>query len=155
MRKSVILGLSVIITFAIQLTLVNHIAIGGVKPDLLLILIVGIGFFSKKTFPWYLPASFSIGLIQDIFSFSPLGLNAVSKITVAYLIALFKRNVEVNNLIVQIASILIFTIIDISVFCLIGVIPFQMEINVGGIYLIEPLYNAVLAPLFFWGLGKI
>jgi rod shape-determining protein MreD len=81
LRHALVL-LSVLI---LQATLVNRISIAGVRPDLLVAFVV---YFAWMRGPVSgVAAGFSVGLLQDLDAPGPLGLNALAKTVVGFLVA--------------------------------------------------------------------
>jgi rod shape-determining protein MreD len=73
------------VVLALQGTVVHRIAIAGVRPDLLVAFVV---YFSwmRGPVPGVL-AGFGVGLIQDLDAPGPLGLNALAKTVVGFIVA--------------------------------------------------------------------
>jgi rod shape-determining protein MreD len=70
---------------AIQATLFTKWAVAGVQPDLLVAFVVYFGWM-RGPIPGTL-CGFTVGLIQDLDAPGPLGLNALSKTVVGFLVA--------------------------------------------------------------------
>jgi rod shape-determining protein MreD len=69
----------------LQATLANRIAIAGVRPDLLVAFVV---YFAWMRGPVSgVACAFTVGLLQDLDAPGPLGLNALAKTVVAFLVA--------------------------------------------------------------------
>lgn len=143
-------GLLIIMTLVLQATLVPLIAIKGIRPDLLLLIVVfsalllgkdqgvGMGFFA--------------GLLQDLASGNIFGLNILSKIATGYFAGSMERKVFKEKALLPVLAIILATIFNSSLKLLILFILgyhlnfFKELINV--FYLLT--YNVVLAiPLHF------
>lgn len=80
----------------LQSTLANRIAISGVRPDLLVAFVV---YFAWMRGPVTgVACGFTVGLLQDLDAPGPLGLNALSKTVVAFLVAKAGFRVHRSNL---------------------------------------------------------
>ncbi len=96
------------LTLIVQTTLVPFIAINGIRPDLLLIVVVstalllgkekgvGMGFFS--------------GLLQDLASGNIFGLNALSKLATGYLFGLAEQKVFKEHILLPILAMALATV---------------------------------------------
>lgn len=126
----------------------------GVKPDILFILVVYLGFtfgsFKGQT------VGFIGGLLQDSISHSPLGLLALPKTAIGLLAGLFGRNMFKSSfisvsLLVLVASLVkgILTFLLTAIFC-------NASLSVvTSIILPETIYNTLLAFPLFWLFDKI
>ncbi|HZE19583.1 MAG TPA: rod shape-determining protein MreD [Candidatus Angelobacter sp.] len=85
-----------IIVLILQGTIVNRIAIAGVRPDLLVAFVV---YFAWMRGPVPgVACAFTVGLLQDLDAPGPLGLNALAKTIVAFLVAKAGFRVHRSNL---------------------------------------------------------
>jgi rod shape-determining protein MreD len=74
-----------LVVLILQSTIANRIAIAGVRPDLLVAFVV---YFAWMRGPVPgVACGFSVGLLQDLDAPGPLGLNALAKTIVAFLVA--------------------------------------------------------------------
>lgn len=108
--RILILALLSLLGLILQTTIFAHLRFFGVIPDLVLILTVCfsllrgakegaiVGFFS--------------GLLEDMFTGQALGINAASKMVIAYLIGLTEEKVYKENPWVAVAALLIATILN-------------------------------------------
>ncbi len=78
-------GLVLLVVLVLQATIVNRIAISGVRPDLLVAFIVYFGWM-RGPIPGVM-GGFTVGLLQDLDAPGPLGLNALAKTVVGFLVA--------------------------------------------------------------------
>jgi hypothetical protein len=81
LRDALVLGA----VLALQATLAQRIAIAGVKPDLLVAFVVYFGWM-RGPVPGVI-GGFTVGLIQDLDAPGPLGLNALAKTVVGFVVA--------------------------------------------------------------------
>ncbi len=75
--KYVLYGLLLLGLVPVQTTILDHVGIGGLRPDLVLVAAVLIG-FTMGPFEGLL-MGLALGFVQDFFSASQLGLNLVTK----------------------------------------------------------------------------
>jgi len=78
-------ALILLVALALQATLAQRIAIGGIRPDLLVAFVVYVGWMRGPIAGTV--AGFCIGLYQDLDAAGPLGLNAFAKSVTGFLVA--------------------------------------------------------------------
>jgi len=93
--------MALIVVLVLQSTLLYRMEIGGVRPDLLVAFVVYFGWM-RGPVPGTL-AGFGIGLIQDLDASGPLGLNALAKTVVGFLVAKAGFRVHRSNVGVRFA----------------------------------------------------
>jgi len=76
----------------LQSAVVPRLAIGGIKPDLFLVLLFGLGLSTGPELAT--AAGFLIGLYQDSLSGAPLGLNAFTLSLIGFLVSRMSRHVK-------------------------------------------------------------
>lgn len=84
----------------LQTTLFHYLKIGGVKPDLLLIIIVLSAVLKGKTSGAEL--GFAYGLLEDLFVGKYIGLQALTKMITGYCIGLLERKIFPDNVLVPV-----------------------------------------------------
>lgn len=140
----------------LQSTLLNKLALVGVKPDLILLVVVFLGLFKGPTAGAIV--GFSAGLIYDLTSSSLFGMNALSLTLVGFLVGLTRTRVYGENIVVQVALVFTATLVSNILFFLLSAI-FELSSPVGHglgrIILPAVLYNICLTPPIFWGLRKL
>ena len=83
MKSKIVMFFTVIFTFLIQCTLINHIEMGSVKPNLLLILVISMGLMrGRKSGLW---TGFFCGLLIDLFFSSVYGFYALIYMYIGFL----------------------------------------------------------------------
>lgn len=80
----------------LQASIAPHLAIGGIQPDLFLILLLGLGLSAGSEIT--VSAGLLIGLYQDALSGAPLGLNAFSLSLIGFLVSRLSRQVKTTQL---------------------------------------------------------
>jgi rod shape-determining protein MreD len=91
-----VLLLALLAVCLVQSTVAPRLAIGGVQPDLFLILAFGLSLSVGPELAT--AAAFFIGLYQDSLSGAPLGLNAFTLSLIAFLISRLSRQVKTAEL---------------------------------------------------------
>ena len=80
----------------LQPTIVPRLAIGGIQPDLFLVLVFGLSLSAGAELAT--GAGFLIGLYQDTLSGAPLGLNAFTLSLVGFLVSRLSRQLRMAQL---------------------------------------------------------
>lgn len=80
----------------LQAAVIPRIAIGGIQPDLFLILLVGLGLSMEPELA--AAAGFLVGLYQDALSGAPLGLNAFTLSLIGFLVSRLSQQVKTTEL---------------------------------------------------------
>jgi rod shape-determining protein MreD len=78
-------GVILVLVLVLQSTILHRIEIAGVRPDLLVAFVVYFGWMRGPIAGTL--GGFGIGLVQDLDAAGPLGLNALSKTVVGFLVA--------------------------------------------------------------------
>src|SRR5262249_17545261 len=90
-----------IVVLALQSTVLYRMEIGGIRPDLLVAFVVYFGWM-RGPIPGTL-AGFGVGLLQDLDASGPLGLNALAKTVVGFVVAKAVFRAHRSNLVVRFA----------------------------------------------------
>ena len=132
----------------------DSIRIGGVKPDLLFIFVIYMG-YSFGSFYGQI-TGFISGIFHDSISNSTLGLLAFPKLVLGFIAGMMGRSVIKNNVISILLLLFLASIIK-GVFTLFLSYTFHQSMLSAIITIILPesFYNAILAPPLFFLYDKI
>ena len=108
--KTIVWGLFVTLLVAVQSTLVPLLAIGGIKPDILLVITVSAGLLCGKETG--VGIGFCGGLLQDLLSGNLFGLNTFTKMTIGYLAGLAERKVFKENILLPVAAMIVASLLN-------------------------------------------
>jgi rod shape-determining protein MreD len=98
-------ALLLILAFVLQTTWVEFLVLSSLKPDLVLLVLI---FLALREGPMAAMAlGFFIGLLQDVYAPTDLGLNALLKCTVGFAVGYGRTRVVGDNIQVQVAFICI------------------------------------------------
>ena len=135
----------------LQSTVLETVAIAGIKPDLVMLLVVLNGFLLGTREGAFL--GFVGGIVEDLFFGSYIGLNALSKMAAGYLAGaagerLYRENIPIATIIAFFTSLAGLTVNYMLLLYLdIHVSPFNALFRVA---LPGAAYTALLAPFVFW-----
>lgn len=145
---NIIYGIIVFILVMFQSS--GVLAIGGVNPDIILILVVLHSiYFGEYTGVIF---GFAMGLTEDLLGGTLFGINSFILSLVAWLISIYRKYVFVTEITAFIIYVLIVTILKYILYLLLNLI-FTGSNFLGWAYLLrmlgELLYNSALGALFF------
>ena len=138
------------IALIVQSTVFSLFSIGGVRPDLSLIVLVFISY--KKGQMVGQITGFFTGFIEDIISLTPLGFHSLIKALLGFLYGYIQGRIIIDMVFIPILFVTIATIIKLLTAWFISIIITIPEVQISFFHLntfIEILYNAFTAPFIF------
>jgi len=153
--KSTLILITLLLSVIFQTTLIPFVAVFGVTPNLVLVLILILIIWKRFENVWWMILLTSLFL--DLLSGLPFGLISLSLIITAYLIDQFNRNIFseiklwiIGSLIASGSFIYLISLFSLSNF-------FQIDFVFGLKYLlIEILYNLLIGSILYYvGVKKI
>ncbi|HHW07704.1 MAG TPA: rod shape-determining protein MreD [Clostridia bacterium] len=151
-----ILGAALFLSLTLEATLFNHLTLAGVKPDLLLVLVIIYSLFRGSAAGAKL--GFVYGLVEDLLLGNYVGLNAACKMLVGYAIGWGEKRFFKDNILVPVFAVftgtLGFLLIYFMLFSLVAgggawapfshmVLPLCAYNTLLGILLYRPLYRSL------------
>jgi rod shape-determining protein MreD len=148
MRKSIFAAI-VFGAVALQLTVVNHFKIFGIKPDLILISIVLVSLFCDLRFAVTL--SIAAGALKDIYGSGPLAVNSILSGLWSFLIINLSRRVSLDIDLIRAA--LVFVIAVLNSFLMTAILWYLGASVAFGIFMrstfLDSLYTSLVSLLAF------
>lgn len=157
MIKRIVITSSIIIgVLLLQTTVIDYIAISGVKPDIAFILLI---LFSLRQGSWVGQVSgFITGIVEDILSLSPLGFHSFIKTLTGYIYGFFKGKVYLDPIFFPILFVFTGTLVK-GIFIVTLIVIFRLDISVFSFFSwqfwLELLYNILLTPFLFFIITRI
>ncbi len=143
--------LLLVTALVLQTTILDAVAIAGVTPDLVLLLVVLNGFLLGTREGAFL--GFAGGIVEDLFSGSYIGLNALSKMAAGYVAGIAGERLNRENIPVA-TGVTFFSALASLVVNYLLLIYINVRIPplyaLFGVALPTAVYTAVITPLFFW-----
>lgn len=144
-----LLILLAILGLVLQSTLFTHLALAGVKPDIILVLAIFHSIFKAPL----QGASFGflLGLIEDIYLGRFIGMNALAKALSCYIISWFAQGAFRENQLVPIIAVFLGTLINSLAVLVLGMLM-GLDWKWGlGLWIGIPaaIYNSCLVPFFY------
>lgn len=150
--RYLILFLLAFLALLLQTTLFRAFTIGGIIPDLILILVVCHALFNGV----YRGTIYGVlcGLLEDLYIGRFIGMNAISKGVTAYVAGRLQGNVFKENIMVGIIGVIGGTLLNFVLLFVLSVLNFA-KFNLDHSILIELgyqlLYNTILTvPTYIW-----
>jgi rod shape-determining protein MreD len=155
--KILLKGAIIVAALLIQLTLINSIAILGLKPDLIMVVVVV--FSLLKGAKEGTVSGFASGLLQDIFSAGLLGINALAKTVIGFTCGIVKEKIFYEHILFIIPVITFIASFMQSIIMLLLLRAFGTEYNLAWslkqVALPEALYSSLLSPFIFLAINKL
>ena len=147
---NVMLVITAIIIYFLQINFFNWFTIAGVMPNLFIILALFIGLFTNKN----LGAIYgiSIGLIVDLLTNQIIGINAVVYGIVGFLAGIFDKNFSKDNRITIIFIVISATIISETIVYFLNYLIINTNLNILAfikILSIETVYNVLISIILY------
>lgn len=152
----IIIGFVLLFGIILQTTVVNYIAIFGVKPDLLLIIVVYLG-FKRGSLTGEISGFFG-GFLEDLFTGNLIGINALAKTIIGYIVGLARGKLAFENTITQVVITFIATLVGVIISFFAAVIFTSYIPSILGTIkyaVIASFYNGILAIFIFRFLDKL
>ena len=92
-----------LVSVSLQSTVIPVISIGGVRPDFVLVVVISAA-LTRGRETGLLCGAFG-GILQDLLSAGPFGLNTLTKMLLGLLIGFFERKVNQGNLLLPLVAI--------------------------------------------------
>ncbi len=147
--KGFFLFLAAFLGIVLRDTVFNGLSVAGGKPDFVLILVVFFAIFRGSVQGGLMGVA--LGLLEDLMTGRFIGINAICKGLLGYLVGVSERNLYKNNFFVPIAAILAATFLNTVFYYLFSVL-------IGGHVGLEKLilstipdavYNMCFSPVFY------
>ena len=150
-------GVIIVVALLIQLTLINSITILGLKPDLIMVVVVVFSLLKGEKEGTI--SGFASGLLQDIFSTGLLGINALVKTVIGFTCGILKEKIFYEHILFLIPVITFIASFMQSILIFLLLRAFGIEYNLAWslkqVALPEALYSSLLSPLIFFAINKL
>jgi len=142
-----IIWLGVIVTaIIIQSTLLPLVAINGICPDMLLVIVISYALLSGKEKG--VGMGFFTGLLQDLAFGSIFGINTLSKLATGYICGLAERKVFKEHVLLPVAATAVATVLNgLSMLIVLSMLGYKVDIGSAIMNNVVPLvgYNVLIA----------
>ena len=145
----------IVLIFSLQTTLLDLFSIGGVTPDLALILTVYCATLLREN--GGIAMGFGLGFAQDCLSGGLLGINTLSKSLIGFTFSTLKSKLVVEGFAPIAAFLFVSSIFDGLVFYVASLILFKAATPLGVLFphlFVFAIYNALIGPVLFYFMDK-
>ncbi|MGB6607356.1 MAG: rod shape-determining protein MreD [Atribacterota bacterium] len=147
----------IVVVLLIQLTLINSITILGLKPDLILVVVVIFSLLKGEKEGTI--SGFASGLLQDIFSTGLLGINALVKTVIGFTCGILREKIFHEHILflIPVITFIASFIQSILIFFLLRTfgIEYNLIWSLKQVALPEALYSSLLSPFIFLVINKL
>ncbi len=155
--KTLLKGAIIVVALLIQLTLINSITILGLKPDLIMVVVVVFSLLRGAKEGTI--SGFASGLLQDIFSTGLLGMNALAKMVIGFFCGIIKEKIFREHIlfIIPVITFIASFMQSILMFFLLRAfgIEYDLAWSLKQVALPEALYSSLLSPFIFLAINKL
>ena len=155
--KILLKGAIIVVALLIQLTLINSITILGLKPDLILVVVVIFSLLKGEKEGTI--SGFASGLLQDIFSTGLLGINALVKTVIGFTCGILREKIFHEHILflIPVITFIASFIQSILIFFLLRTfgIEYNLIWSLKQVALPETLYSSLLSPFIFLVIYKL
>lgn len=155
--KILLKGAIIVVALLIQLTLINSITILGLKPDLIMVVVVVFSLLKGEKEGTI--SGFASGLLQDIFSTSLLGINALAKTVIGFTCGILKEKIFYEHILflIPVITFIASFMQSILIFLLLRAfgIEYGLAWSIKQIAIPEALYSSLLSPFIFLAINKL
>jgi len=152
--RYLVLGLLGFISLILQSTIFNELIIAGVKPDLILIIVI---FFALFNGPWQGSiVGLGLGFLEDILFAKYIGLNALTKFFIGLIVGLIEKRMYKDNFLVPLICLFLGSIIySLLYFICANLTGYPLSfIQLLHVSLPMAIYNTCFAPFIYGGFYK-
>lgn len=152
--RYLILGFLGFFSLILESTLFNEIMIAGVKPDLILIIVILYAIFNGPKEGALI--GLFLGLLEDLFLSKYIGINALTKLVVGFLIGSLEKRIYKENFLVPTVALFFGSLIYGLLFIIFSnMLGYSLGI-VKIIYVVLPMsiYNTCFAPFVYGSFYK-
>ena len=147
----------IVVALLIQLTLINSITILGLKPDLIMVVVVVFSLLKGEKEGAI--SGFASGLLQDIFSTGLLGINALVKTVIGFTCGILREKIFHEHILflIPVITFIASFIQSILIFFLLRTfgIEYNLIWSLKQVALPEALYSSLLSPFIFLVINKL
>ncbi|MEG6584547.1 rod shape-determining protein MreD [Dendrosporobacter sp. 1207_IL3150] len=144
--RIVVWGIIILVSLVVQSTIMPMLSFNGIKPDLLLIIVVSASLLLGKE--QGVSVGFFSGLLQDLAGGNVFGLNTLSKLITGYLFGMAERKVFKEHILLPVLAMSIATFFNSVIsFIIVGLLGYKVQLISAIMNNVLPLmlYNVIVA----------
>lgn len=144
--RIVVWGIIILVSLVVQSTIMPMLSFNGIKPDLLLIIVVSASLLLGKE--QGVSVGFFSGLLQDLAGGNVFGLNTLSKLITGYVFGMAERKVFKEHILLPVLAMSIATFFNSVIsFIIVGLLGYKVQLISAIMNNVLPLmlYNVIVA----------
>jgi rod shape-determining protein MreD len=147
--------LLIVVALILQVTVLDIGYLQYFRPDFLLIMLTWLALSSDTILA--IEYGFLLGLVQDIFSGGPMGLNTLAKIGIGFFDSTLRKNIIINNPVNRMIVVMVNTIVQALL--IVGIIHIlSPSVLIGSVLdrtlLYRMLFHGILSLPIMWAMDK-
>ncbi|HWD08730.1 MAG TPA: rod shape-determining protein MreD [Actinomycetota bacterium] len=150
MRRVIGTSALIVLGLVVQTTVMPHLALFRVVPDLLLVVVICVGLVEGPSAGAV--AGFGGGLLRDFLLNAPTGLSALAYLSVGYAVGAIRPYVQSSSFLVPFAGVFLGSLagntLYIGLSLLLGV-PSEPLVRVVEVLVLSAIYNTLLVPFVY------
>jgi rod shape-determining protein MreD len=150
MRRSVGISLLILTALLLQTTLLPHVALFRVTPDLMLVVEICIGLVRGPSSG--AAAGFAGGMLRDLLLDAPTGLSALAYLTVGYVVGAIRPYVQSSSVAVPFVGVFAGSVVGTAFYTMLALllgVPAQPLDRLAQVILLTGVYNTLLVPFAY------
>jgi len=140
----------VLVALVIQTTLLPHLELFGVVPDLLLVVIICVGLVRGPSSGALV--GFAGGILRDLLLDAPTGLSALAYVSVGYVVGAVRPYVRSSSVAVPLIGVFAGSLAGTAFYTLLALllgVPAQPLDRIAQVILLTAVYNTLLVPFAY------
>lgn len=150
MRRSAGTSLLILVALIIQTTILPHVALFHVVPDLLLDVVICVALVRGPSAGAV--AGFAGGILRDLLLDAPTGLSALAYLTVGYVVGAVRPYVQSSSVAVPLIGVFAGSVLGTAFYTVLALllgVPAQPVARVAQVILLTGVYNTLLVPFAY------
>ena len=150
MRRSVGTSLLILTALLLQTTLLPHLALFRVAPDLMLVVVICISLVRGPSSG--ATAGFVGGMLRDLLLDAPTGLSALAYVTVGYVVGAIRPYVQSSSVTVPLIGVFAGSVVGTAFYTMLALllgVPAQPIDRLAQVILLTGVYNTLLVPFAY------
>jgi rod shape-determining protein MreD len=150
MRRALGTSLLILTALIIQTTLLPHLALFKVVPDLMLVVVICVGLVRGPSSGAL--AGFAGGMLRDLLLDAPTGLSALAYLTVGYVVGAVRPYVQSSSVVVPLAGVFTGSVVGTAFYTVLALllgVPAQPLDRLAQVILLTGVYNTLLVPFAY------
>src|SRR5438105_12938353 len=150
MRRSLGTSLVILTALILQTTVLGHVALFRVSPDLLLVVVISVALARGPSAGAV--AGFAGGVLRDLLLDAPTGLSALAYLTVGYVVGAIRPYVQSSSVAVPLIGVFAGSVVGTAFYTMLTLllgVPAQPVDRLAQVILLTGVYNTLLVPFAY------